>query len=98
SIPIGCPRKSSRSTPKSMPRSNKPGAPSFADAVGEGARQAARTQLNHIVGYGEVMRQDAIEAGRDDLASIFATICESAQALKVPLLARLSGEAESGPQ
>jgi sigma-B regulation protein RsbU (phosphoserine phosphatase) len=82
-----------------MPRSNKPGSPALVEKGGEAMRQAARTQLNHLVGYGEMLRQDAIEAGRADLASIFSTICESAQALKEPLMARLAGsEGGSRPE
>ena len=65
---------------------------------GEAARRSARTQLNHIVGYGEMLRQDAIENGHEDLASIFATIKESAQALKEPLLARLDERGSAGPE
>jgi sigma-B regulation protein RsbU (phosphoserine phosphatase) len=65
---------------------------------GEAARRSARTQLNHIVGYGEILRQDAIENGHEDLAAIFATIKESAQALKEPLLARLDERGSAGPE
>jgi sigma-B regulation protein RsbU (phosphoserine phosphatase) len=72
-----------------MPRSNRPISPALALRID----QAARTQLKHIAGYGEVLRQDAVDAGREDLASLFATIRESAEALKEPLLARL-GEGE----
>jgi phosphoserine phosphatase RsbU/P len=63
-----------------MPKGNKDG---------EAVRRAARTQLNHMAGYAEILRLDALEAGRADLASIFATIGETARALKEPLLARL---------
>jgi phosphoserine phosphatase RsbU/P len=68
-----------------MPRNNRP----ISRALAQSIDSAARTQLNHIVGYGEVLRQDAVDAGRADLASLFATIVESAQTLKGPLLARL---------
>jgi hypothetical protein len=73
-----------------MPRSNRTGSSSFLEKGAEGSRKAARTQLNHIVGYSEMLKQDAIEDGREDLAAVFATIRESAQALKEPLLARLA--------
>jgi sigma-B regulation protein RsbU (phosphoserine phosphatase) len=54
---------------------------------GDGA--AARTQLNHIVGYSGILRHDALELGREDLAELFSTIADSARALEGPLSARL---------
>jgi sigma-B regulation protein RsbU (phosphoserine phosphatase) len=68
-----------------MPKSSR--ADAFATAPQNGT--IARTQLNHIVGYSGILRQDALEAGREDLASLFATIAESALALEGPLSARL---------
>jgi Serine phosphatase RsbU, regulator of sigma subunit len=68
-----------------MSRRNKSESPSLVDKGGA----VARTQLNHIIGYAEILRQDALEAGRENLASIFVTIGESAHALKEPLNARL---------
>ena len=81
-----------------MPRSDKPDSAAAVEKSGAAARQSARTQLNHIVGYGEMLKRDALEAGREDLASIFATICESAQALKEPLLARLVARGDESPE
>lgn len=81
-----------------MPRSDKPDSAAAVEKSGAAARQSARTQLNHIVGYGEMLKRDALEAGREDLASIFATICESAQALKEPLLARLVARGDERPE
>jgi sigma-B regulation protein RsbU (phosphoserine phosphatase) len=43
-----------------------------------------------------MLGQDAVEAGREDLASIFAMIGESARELKGPLLARLGGRPGEG--
>ena len=75
-----------------MPKSNK------GDTSGTAAPggSAARTHLNHIVGYSGILRQDALDAGRADLASLFATIAESAEALESPLSARLD-EADGDP-
>jgi sigma-B regulation protein RsbU (phosphoserine phosphatase) len=75
-----------------MPKNSKPD-PS---APGPRTGAAARTQLNHIVGYSGILRQDALEVDRQDLAELFATIAESALALEEPLTARLE-EAEGGP-
>ena len=69
-----------------MPKSSKGESPAAAPLSGT----AARTQLNHIVGYSGILRQDALEAGREDLAALFATIAESAAALEAPLSARLA--------
>lgn len=52
----------------------------------------ASTQLNHIVGYSSMLRQDSIEARREDLASIFSAIADSALALREPLDALLGKE------
>ncbi|HUW40034.1 MAG TPA: SpoIIE family protein phosphatase [Rectinemataceae bacterium] len=49
------------------------------------ARHAVRTKLNHIVGYGDLFRQDAEEAGRESLAEIFGRIREAALSLRAPL-------------
>ena len=76
-----------------MPRGSRPGTPPLDGGDGAAAQRAARTQLNHIVGYAEILRQDALESGRADLASLFATIGETALALKGPLLARIEGAA-----
>lgn len=61
---------------------------------GDGAatRHAARTRLNHIVGYGDILRQDAADSGRGALAALFEEIGKSALALRDPLLAALGGE------
>jgi sigma-B regulation protein RsbU (phosphoserine phosphatase) len=80
-----------------MPRSNRPLDPSLAEKGGEATRRAARTQINHIVGYAEILRQDSLEAGREDLASTFATIGETARQLKGPLVARIGSLAEESP-
>jgi sigma-B regulation protein RsbU (phosphoserine phosphatase) len=53
-------------------------------------RHALRTRLNHIVGYGDLLRQDAEEAGRAELAKLFATIGESALSLRGPLFRLLA--------
>jgi phosphoserine phosphatase RsbU/P len=80
-----------------MPRSSsRPESPSQGEDA-EAARRIAKTQLNHIVGYSEMLKSDALAAGRADLASIFSTIGESALALQAPLLARL-GEEEGGAE
>jgi phosphoserine phosphatase RsbU/P len=63
---------------------------------GSDARHAARTLLNHILGYAEILRQDAAEAGRDDLGSLFEEVREAALALKGPLLAALGSGEEGG--
>jgi sigma-B regulation protein RsbU (phosphoserine phosphatase) len=82
-----------------MPRSNRPSPAALEngdEAVPRRASpRAARTKLNRLVGYADILRQDAIEAGREDLAAIFSTIAESALQLKAPLLARL--ERVGGP-
>lgn len=49
-------------------------------------RHALRTRLNHIVGYSDILRQDSAEAGRAELSGLFASICESALALREPLI------------
>jgi sigma-B regulation protein RsbU (phosphoserine phosphatase) len=74
-----------------MPRSSKDDPSATAPPSGA----VARTQLNHIVGYSVILKQDALEAGREDLAELFSTIAESALALKSPLSARLE-EAPGG--
>jgi sigma-B regulation protein RsbU (phosphoserine phosphatase) len=53
---------------------------------------STRTQLNHIVGYSHMLRQDSVEARRGDLASIFGAIADSALALREPLDALLGKE------
>jgi phosphoserine phosphatase RsbU/P len=73
-----------------MPKRASPD-PSSLEARGA-AQRAARTQLNHIVGYAEMLRQDALEDGREDLASLFTTIGETALALKGPLLVRMESQ------
>ncbi len=55
------------------------------------ARHAVRTRLNHIVGYGDILRLDAAETGRADLERDFAEIRDAALALREPLARRLSG-------
>ncbi len=72
-----------------MPKHSSPD-PSFLGSRGA-AQRAARTQLNHIVGYAEMLRQDAAEDLREDLASLFVTIADTARALREPLVARLDG-------
>ncbi len=83
-----------------MPRSSSsPGSPPLGGREATVTQRAARTQLNHIVGYSEILRKDALEAGREDLASIFATVGESALELQAPLLARLGeGEPAAGAE
>jgi sigma-B regulation protein RsbU (phosphoserine phosphatase) len=54
---------------------------------------SARTQVNHIIGYSGIFRQDAIEARREDVASIFSAIADSALALREPLDTLLGSEA-----
>jgi phosphoserine phosphatase RsbU/P len=79
-----------------MPRSNNREGRVPEVKKGAAARLAARIQLNHLVGYAEMMGEDALQAEREDLASLFATVVEFALALKAPLLARLGGEVDSG--
>ncbi|MDA8425726.1 MAG: fused response regulator/phosphatase [Treponema sp.] len=54
------------------------------------ARHAVRTRLNHIVGYGDLFRQDAEEAGLERLAELFGRIREAALSLRAPLDRRFS--------
>jgi len=49
-------------------------------------RHALRTRLNHIVGYSDILRQDAGDAGRKELAELFGAIGEAALSLRGPLL------------
>jgi sigma-B regulation protein RsbU (phosphoserine phosphatase) len=72
-----------------MPKSSKPDSPTIAPPGGA----IARTELNHIVGYSGILRQDALDAGLEDLAELFSAIAESALELKGPLSARLGGAA-----
>ena len=72
-----------------MPRRTKSES-SFLDSKAA-AQRAARTQLNHILGYAEMLRLDALEDGHEELASLFVTIGETAGALRVPLADRLEG-------
>jgi phosphoserine phosphatase RsbU/P len=65
---------------------------------GDAARLLARTKLNHIVAYAEMLRQDAKEASREDLSSLYSAIAEFAQALKEPLIARLAREPGDGAE
>jgi sigma-B regulation protein RsbU (phosphoserine phosphatase) len=55
------------------------------------ALHAVRTKLNHIVGYGDILRLDAEESGRKELAEDFSRIRDAALALREPLARRLSG-------
>ena len=78
-----------------MPKSSK----ADPSAASPSVAAVARTQLNHIVGYSGILRRDALELGREDLAELFATIAESALALEGPLSSRLeiaAGEPGSG--
>ncbi|MGA2545795.1 MAG: fused response regulator/phosphatase [Rectinemataceae bacterium] len=69
------------------------------DEAGTATQRAACTQLHHLVGYAEMLKQDALEAGREDVASLFTTIGESALGLEGPLLARFDGTmGESGAE
>jgi sigma-B regulation protein RsbU (phosphoserine phosphatase) len=58
------------------------------------ARHAVRTRLNHIVGYGDILRQDAEEARRTGLEDLFHRIRDSALSLRVPLDARFASKTE----
>ncbi len=78
-----------------MPKSSRLEGGAAPQASSEAA--AARTQLNHIVGYSGILREDAEELGREDLAELFATIADSAKALEEPLAARLDSTA-GGPR
>ncbi len=73
-----------------MPKKNSPESPAFADGGRAAMQRSARTQLNHIVGYAQILRQDALEADRGDLGEIFSSIGEVALALKEPLNNRLA--------
>jgi phosphoserine phosphatase RsbU/P len=54
----------------------------------------ARTELNHVIGYSGILGEDALDAGREDLAELYAAIAESAAWLKGPLSARLAEEGD----
>lgn len=54
------------------------------------ARHSVRTRLNHIVGYGDILRQDAEEAGREGLEDLFNRIRDSALSLRAPLDSRFA--------
>ncbi|MDP3178593.1 MAG: fused response regulator/phosphatase [Spirochaetaceae bacterium] len=52
-------------------------------------RHEARTRLNHIVGYCDILRQDVAEDGHGELAELFGRIGDSAVSLREPLAKRL---------
>jgi sigma-B regulation protein RsbU (phosphoserine phosphatase) len=69
------------------------------DEAGVATQRAECTQLHHLAGYAEILKQDALEAGREDIASLFTTIGESALGLEGPLIARFDGAVgESGTE
>jgi sigma-B regulation protein RsbU (phosphoserine phosphatase) len=74
-----------------MPKYDKGKTPSPIDCGEAATQRSACTQLHHLVGYSEMLRRDALAAGREDIASLFTTIGESARGLEAPLIARFGG-------
>ena len=60
------------------------------------ARHDLRTRLNHIVGFGDILKVDAEEAGRPELAALFGSIRESALSLRDPLLSLMADDPPQG--
>jgi len=60
-------------------------------------RHAVRTRLNHIVGYGDILRQDAEEGGRAALEDLFDRIRDSALSLRGPLDSRFAKSRTAEP-
>lgn len=52
-----------------------------------------RTLLNHIAGYGEILKEDAEDYGHPDLAALFSGIHGRAMELKATLSRRFAGNA-----
>jgi phosphoserine phosphatase RsbU/P len=57
--------------------------------IPRGNLAAARTQLNHIIGYSGILGADALDVGRGDLKELYAAIADLAAKLKAPLYSRL---------
>lgn len=60
-------------------------------------RHEIRTLLNHIVGYADILLEDAIDRGESDLRAAFEDLREKALALREPLLRFFSNSPEDAP-
>jgi sigma-B regulation protein RsbU (phosphoserine phosphatase) len=60
-------------------------------------RHALRTRLNHILGFGEILRQDASDEGRGELEAAVDRIRETAISIRDLLALRFSDEALASP-
>jgi sigma-B regulation protein RsbU (phosphoserine phosphatase) len=60
-------------------------------------RHAVRTFLNHVAGYGEVLREESETAGRPDLAEGYGRIVRDGSALREFLLPCFRKRDEGGP-
>jgi sigma-B regulation protein RsbU (phosphoserine phosphatase) len=61
-------------------------------------RHAARTFLNHVAGYGEVLREEAVVAARADLAEGYGKIVREGGSLREFMLPCFRDRDEGGPE
>lgn len=60
-------------------------------------RHAVRTYLNHLAGYGEVLREEAAEAGLEDLKTHYDSITQSGFSLRDVVIPCFRTADEGGP-